>query len=68
MPADLLEGGTAAWAKAGLPLVNAKKLPRHDKEGRTVWGTRARPKIGMIPVLIACSLAGLGLYLAGVIA
>jgi chromate transporter len=27
-----------------------------------------RFKIGMIPVLIACSLAGLGLYLAGVIA
>jgi chromate transporter len=27
-----------------------------------------RFKIGMIPVLIACSLAGLGLYLAGVVA
>jgi chromate transporter len=27
-----------------------------------------RFKIGMIPVLIACSLAGLGLYLSGVIA
>jgi rhodanese-related sulfurtransferase len=48
VPADLLEGGTAAWAKAGLPLVNAKKLPPHDKEGRTVWVTRARPKIDRI--------------------
>jgi rhodanese-related sulfurtransferase len=48
VPADILEGGTAAWAKAGLPLVNAKKLPPHDKEGRTVWVTRARPKIDRI--------------------
>jgi rhodanese-related sulfurtransferase len=46
--ADLLEGGTAAWAKAGLPLVNAKKLPPHDRLGRTVWVTRARPKIDRI--------------------
>jgi rhodanese-related sulfurtransferase len=48
VPADILEGGTAAWAKAGLPLVNAKKLPPHDKQGRTVWVTRARPKIDRI--------------------
>ena len=37
-----------AWTKAGLPLVNAKKMPPHDKEGRTVWVTRARPKIDRI--------------------
>jgi hypothetical protein len=48
VPADLLEGGTAAWTKAGLPLVNTKKQPPHDKEGRTVWVTRARPKIDRI--------------------
>jgi rhodanese-related sulfurtransferase len=48
VPADLLEGGVTAWAKAGLPLVNAKKMPPHDKEGRTVWVTRARPKIDRI--------------------
>ena len=48
VPADLLEGGTAAWTKAGLPLVNAKKLPPHDSLGRTVWVTRARPKIDRI--------------------
>ncbi|HLL27126.1 MAG TPA: sulfurtransferase/chromate resistance protein [Xanthobacteraceae bacterium] len=48
VPADLLEGGVAAWTKAGLPLVNAKRLPPHDKQGRTVWVTRARPKIDRI--------------------
>jgi rhodanese-related sulfurtransferase len=48
VPADLLEGGVAAWAKAGLPLVSAKKLPSLDKQGRTVWVTRARPKIDRI--------------------
>jgi rhodanese-related sulfurtransferase len=48
VPADLLEGGTAAWAKARLPFVDAKKLPPRDKVGRTVWVTRARPKIDRI--------------------
>jgi len=48
VPADLLEGGVAAWTKAGLPLMNAKKLPPLDKRGRTVWVTRARPKIDRI--------------------
>ena len=48
VPADLLEGGVAAWTKAGLPLVNAKKLPPLDAKGRTVWVTRARPKIDRV--------------------
>jgi len=48
VPADLLEGGILAWAKAGLPLVNAKKLPPLDAAGRTVWVTRSRPKIDRI--------------------
>jgi rhodanese-related sulfurtransferase len=48
VPADLLEGGILAWAKAGLPLVSAKKMPPPDKAGRTVWVTRARPKVDRI--------------------
>jgi rhodanese-related sulfurtransferase len=48
VPADILEGGVAAWTKAALPLVKTKKLPPLDKAGRTVWVTRARPKIDRI--------------------
>ena len=46
--ADILEGGSLAWAKAGQPLVPEAKLPPRDKAGRTVWVTRARPKIDRI--------------------
>src|SRR3569833_2402810 len=46
--AENLEGGFEAWAKAGQPLVNTGKLPRRDAQGRTVWVTRARPKIDRI--------------------
>ena len=46
--ADALEGGTLAWADAALPRVAAEKLPRRDAQGRTVWVTRARPKIDRI--------------------
>ncbi len=49
--ADVLEGGFAAWAEAGLPLVPADRIPPRDAGGRTVWVTRARPKIDRI----ACS-------------
>jgi hypothetical protein len=38
----------AAWADAGQPLVRAAVLPERDNEGRTVWVTRARPKIDRI--------------------
>jgi rhodanese-related sulfurtransferase len=48
MPADHLEGGFRAWADAGLPAVPEKILPRRDGRGRTVWVTRARPKIDRI--------------------
>ena len=48
MPAEVLEGGIERWAPAGLPLVPAAKLPPRDAEGRTVWVTRARPKIDRI--------------------
>jgi len=48
VPAESLEGGALAWAKAGLPMVPEAKLPRRDGRGRTVWVTRARPKVDRI--------------------
>jgi rhodanese-related sulfurtransferase len=47
-PAEVLEGGFQAWRKAELPLVPLSKLPPVDGQGRTVWVTRARPKIDRI--------------------
>ncbi len=46
--AEILEGGFAAWRGAGLPLVPEAVLPPRDGEGRTVWVTRARPKVDRI--------------------
>jgi rhodanese-related sulfurtransferase len=46
--AEVLAGGHAAWAQAGLPLVPEGKLPPRDPKGRTVWVTRSRPKIDRI--------------------
>jgi rhodanese-related sulfurtransferase len=46
--AESLEGGMVAWAGAGLPLVPEAKLPPRDRAGRTVWVTRARPKVDRI--------------------
>src|SRR5690349_12305878 len=46
--AETLEGGFEGWKEAKLPLVNAAKLPARDAQGRTVWVTRARPKIDRI--------------------
>ena len=46
--AEILEGGFEAWASAGLPLLNENLLPPRDDEGRTVWVTRARPKVDRI--------------------
>lgn len=48
VPADVLEGGYGAWAAARLPAVPDGKLPKRDQQGRTVWVTRARPKIDRI--------------------
>ena len=48
IPADSLEGGALAWAQAGLPMVPEEKLPPRDRQGRTVWVTRSRPKIDRI--------------------
>jgi rhodanese-related sulfurtransferase len=46
--AEVLEGGFQAWAAAGLPLLRADRIPPRDRLGRTVWVTRARPKIDRI--------------------
>jgi rhodanese-related sulfurtransferase len=46
--AEILVGGHAAWAQAGLPLVPENKLPPRDPQGRTVWVTRERPKVDRI--------------------
>jgi len=46
--AETLAGGFAAWQAGNNPLVRANKLPKRDAEGRTVWVTRARPKIDRI--------------------
>jgi rhodanese-related sulfurtransferase len=46
--AEVLEGGFVAWAEAGLPLVAARHVPPRDAQGRTLWVTRARPKVDRI--------------------
>ena len=46
--AEYLEGGQAAWAAAGLPLVDPTKITARDGLGRSVWVTRSRPKIDRI--------------------
>jgi rhodanese-related sulfurtransferase len=46
--AELLEGGFVAWREAGLPVIEAARLPQRDPLGRTVWVTRARPKVDRI--------------------
>jgi rhodanese-related sulfurtransferase len=46
--ADSLEGGHAAWQVAGLPTVPEARFPPRDSRGRTVWVTRARPKVDRI--------------------
>jgi rhodanese-related sulfurtransferase len=43
-----LEGGFEAWKALGLPLVPEERLPPRDGKRRTVWVTRARPKIDRI--------------------
>ena len=43
-----LADGFEGWKAAGLPLVPAQRIPERDGEGRTIWVTRARPKIDRI--------------------
>lgn len=46
--AEVLEGGVSGWEAAGLPLVPVALLPPRDAQGRTIWVTRARPKVDRI--------------------
>ncbi len=46
--AEVLEGGFAAWRDARMPLVEPAAIPPRDAQGRTVWVTRARPKVDRI--------------------
>ncbi|HUF44021.1 MAG TPA: sulfurtransferase/chromate resistance protein [Aestuariivirgaceae bacterium] len=46
--AEVLEGGIEAWKQAKLPTVPDATIPPRDPRGRTVWVTRARPKIDRI--------------------
>ena len=46
--AEYLEGGQAAWAALGLPLIDSTRIGTRDAQGRSLWVTRARPKIDRI--------------------
>jgi rhodanese-related sulfurtransferase len=46
--AEALDGGQKAWIDAGHALVPEAMLPARDARGRTVWVTRARPKVDRI--------------------
>lgn len=46
--AQTLEGGFEAWKGAGQFLLRTEKLPARDEHDRTVWVTRARPKVDRI--------------------
>ena len=46
--AESLTGGIQAWRDVGLPTLNPALLPKPDAQGRTVWVTRARPKVDRI--------------------
>ena len=48
--AETLAGGFDAWCKANQLQLSTRHLPSRDEVGRTMWVTRARPKI----VRIAC--------------
>ena len=46
--AESLEGGFEAWRQAKGLLVKTDKIPPRDNNGRTIWVTRARPKVDRI--------------------
>jgi rhodanese-related sulfurtransferase len=46
--AQSLEGGFEAWKQSDEALVRIDKLPPRDEQGRTVWVTRARPKVDRV--------------------
>jgi rhodanese-related sulfurtransferase len=47
-PADFLEDGFAGWARSDSSLVLTTKLPPRNREGRTSWITRERPKVDRV--------------------
>jgi rhodanese-related sulfurtransferase len=48
VPAETLEQGFVGWANGNQPLIPADKLPPRNRQGRTLWVTRERPKIDRI--------------------
>jgi rhodanese-related sulfurtransferase len=46
--AEILEGGFEAWRDGAGLLIKTDSLPPPDAAGRTVWVTRARPKVDRI--------------------
>lgn len=48
LSAETLEGGFEAWRDSGGTLFSEAALPPRDPAGRTVWVTRARPKVDRI--------------------
>ena len=46
--AEILEGGFTAWRACGAPVIDCTILPRRDAHDRTLWVTRARPKVDRI--------------------
>ncbi len=48
MDASSLEGGFEAWVDTKALLLSPDKLPSQDAQGRTIWVTRARPKVDRI--------------------
>jgi rhodanese-related sulfurtransferase len=46
--AETLEGGFEGWVQGKGLLVRPDHVPQRDRQGRTVWVTRARPKIDRI--------------------
>lgn len=63
--AESLEGGFEAWVAHGGALVMPHKLPPRDEQSRTVWVTRARPKVDRIacPWLIRRFIDPLAVFL-----
>jgi rhodanese-related sulfurtransferase len=63
--AEILDGGVVSWAAAGLPTIPDAVLPKRDGQGRTLWVTRARPKVDRIacPWLIRRFVDPLALFL-----
>ncbi len=45
---ETLEGGFSAWAEAGQLLVKPDVITERDRQNRTLWVTKARPKIDRI--------------------